>query len=103
MADGEHDCEQMPDEGVRVARTNGHVGISQWDWCLVVERLATEEHLEANHYLEQFGDLVWCTIIGIAHCPFCGMQLDPLSEAEKVSRPAEFVHVDGSGWAIEIR
>ena len=67
-----------------------------------MQRLANESDLEENHYLENIGNTIWTTAVGICYCPFCG---DPLPDAKRSmsSRDAEYQHVDYSGWTAEVR
>lgn len=101
MTDDEHICDRMPAGGVRVERESGYIGLALWQWCLVVERVATEEDVEENHYLENSGEMIWSTVVGISHCPFCGALLESSSSGFEVPR-AEYFHVDGLGWRVKI-
>jgi len=54
-------------------------------WTLNIQKQATETDLEENHHLENVGDIIWATEIGILYCPFCG---------EKLSAPASDIAGD---------
>ena len=64
-------------------------------WILNINRVATEEDLENNHYLEVPGETVETVAIAVLYCPYCGEQLNE-SRADLI--PA-FRHFDFSkGW-----
>ena len=67
-----------------------------------MERLATESDLGENHYLENIGDTIWATAVGISYCPFCG---DLLPDTKQSLEPpdAEYQHVDYSGWIAKVQ
>jgi len=44
-------------------------------WILQVFREAGAEDLEENHRLEELGDLMNSTSVGIVYCPYCGTKL----------------------------
>lgn len=94
-SDSEHMCELMPARGIDVARARHFEMDSPWEWCLIVTRLATMEDVEENHYLDQEGDIIWQTQVGISHCPFCGMALE--EPAKQTHHEADFRHLDLSG------
>ena len=95
----EHKCSEIPEPGVRVVRSSAEEILSRWTWCLVVEREATEADLSENAYLEEVGDSMWSTYVGISHCPYCGDKLGSDSAHERGS--SEFVHLGGRGWGME--
>jgi len=68
----EHRCRALPGNGLGVYRAEHFLNGKNWEWCLVVQRLATESDLEENHHLENIGDTMWTTAVGISYCPFCG-------------------------------
>lgn len=96
MSDTEHQCSFIPKSGVAVCRAEHFLHGNEWQWCLVVGRLATEEDLLDNHYLKMPADLIWQTAVGISHCPFCGEQL---SDTIKPEGPRESArsHIDATG------
>ena len=61
-------------------------------------RGATEEDLLANHHLEEPGELIEYTDIGVECCPFCGQKLDESTEAERRAE-VSFSYVDCSRWS----
>lgn len=67
-----------------------------WEWFLVIQRSAVESDLEESCYLEGVGDLIWQTVLGISHCPYCGAALES-AKCKNVSRNAEIHHIDSSG------
>lgn len=102
MSESEHRCEKIPAHGVSVLEADYFLQGSDWEWCLVVERQATEQDLEDNSILEEVGETLWSTAVGISHCPFCGKQLAETPENGQPV-PAEYVHVDSSGWQSKIQ
>ncbi len=94
----EHRCESMPSDGVFVHRSKYWDEDSSWEWNLIIQRCADESDLDENHYLEEVGDIIWYTVVGISHCPFCGKNLES-SGLQSGDREAEFKHVDSSGWS----
>ena len=100
-AEFEHRCEFMPSEGVYVHRSEHWLQDSNWEWSLVIQRCADESDLEENHYLEEVGDIIWYTVVGIASCPFCGEKLES-SSLQVSDRESHFKHVDSSGWSRKV-
>lgn len=102
MGGNEHHCDRMPLGNVRVVHQQGYdeIGGESWSWYLVVERVATEKDLEENHYLEDVGDMIWCTVVGVSHCPFCGVALEA-REFGREKRAAEYFHLDRTGWMLK--
>jgi hypothetical protein len=47
------------------------------------------------------GDIIWYTVVGISHCPFCGTKLES-SGLQADDRGAEFKHIDSSGWSSKV-
>ena len=68
---------------------------------MAVERCATEADLNDSSHLEQVGDTIWSTIIGISHCPFCGAKLEP-SIDQPSERKSHFIHIDHSDWYAKV-
>lgn len=63
-------------------------------WNLCIRRLANEQDLEENHYLESEGDIIWQTTVEILYCPFCGAKLEGARKFEgEVS-----LYEGASGW-----
>jgi len=83
--------------GVQIFQTD-YRRSGESDWCLRVFREATEEDLQENHHLEEFGELIEYADIGIECCPFCGQKLDGNREAEKRAK-ASFSYVNCSRWS----
>jgi len=96
-SDDEHRCPELLPGGVHIVRAEYHLEDSDWSWSLIVCRLATPTDLEENHYLEEEGETIWQTIVGISHCPFCGAALEADIE-RPIPREADFHHIDSSGW-----
>ncbi len=90
-----HECEYQS-EGVRVERSSDYFH-GKYTWYLVISRTATELDLESNHHLEELGEELWCTVVEINSCPFCGTSL----RAEKLV-DIEFMHCDRRGWSVDI-
>ena len=63
----------------------------------VVERCAKEADLEESSYLEEIGETIWQTIVGISHCPFCGNKLESATRENNI-RDADICHNDFSSW-----
>ena len=97
----EHRCDRLPPEGVLVVSADQYLDGDDWSWCLMVRREATDRDLEENHYLETVGETIWYTVVGIAHCPYCGTRL-PGDDAAPAVRDAEYRHVDSGGWKSAI-
>jgi hypothetical protein len=96
MSDFEiHECKYQGN-GVRVERCSEYFQ-GKDTWRLVISRSATEHDLENNRYLEEIGQELWCTLVEINHCPFCGTSL----REEKIV-DVEFVHCDSRGWRADI-
>jgi hypothetical protein len=96
MNDIEHRCDLIPGSGVAVCRAENFLHGDEWDWCLLVERLATDEDILENHFLEMPGELIWQTVVGISHCPFCGEQLNDIRVTESPRGLARY-HIDSTG------
>ncbi len=91
MGERIHQCPNQP-ASVSVERGGSYFGKDE-NWVLVVTRSATEQDLEENHYLEEVGETVWSTVVGISHCPYCGKSLAQIQGGE-----AEIAHFDYSSW-----
>ena len=94
----EHACEYMPVDGVAILPATEDFEVEEWPWLILIERCATWDDLEQNQYLEEVGETIWRTMIGITHCPFCGKVLQSDVEPPTDSPKAEFYHLDASGW-----
>jgi hypothetical protein len=94
----EHTCEHLPAGSIAILPASEYLGVTEWPWLLLIERCATQEDLEGNHYLETIGETIWRTTVGITHCPFCGRALQGDVESSSESSQAEFYHFDASGW-----
>lgn len=93
-----HDCDQMPKSGVSIRSGAAYFEVEDLGWCLFVERLATEDDLQENHYLEEVGDTMWTTAVEIRHCPYCGVELLDARTRDLPDDFGRFVHIDSSGW-----
>ena len=102
MKDMEHKCRALPGTGIGVYRAEHFLRGENWEWCLVVQRLATESDLEENNYLENVGDTIWETAVGISYCPFCG-ELLPDSKQSLPSGNPEYQHVDYGSWYAKVQ
>jgi len=88
-----HKCNKIPQDDIRIVYSNHYGQRNEHVWCLVVERTATEEDLDENHYLEEIGQILWSTQIEIRHCPYCGKELfDP--EINKMEDYGQFLHIN---------
>lgn len=97
----EHRCQFIPSNDIYVYCSDEFLDSEVWEWCLVIQRSASESDLEENHYLDEVGDSIWQTIVGISHCPYCGENLESV-KCNKAAREAEFFHIDSSGWAGKV-
>ena len=102
MIQAEHQCKALPSEGIAVVQSEGYIDSGDWSWCMIVERCATEADLNENGHLEEVGETIWRTLVGISHCPFCGEALDPQCDSNS-ARDAHFVHLDLSNWRAKIQ
>ena len=88
----EHHCDSLPKAGVSI-----YVEDDDPAWSLHIQKEATESDLEENHHLENIGDTIWLTSIGILYCPFCGEKL-PEWGSVKPDGYGQFQHHDFSRW-----
>ena len=86
-------------KSIYIHTTEGYLHDTEWDWGLLIQREATEQDLEGNSYLEQVGDIIRQTVVGITHCPYCGERPGD-GNADHPASTAEFVHQDFSGWNV---
>ena len=98
IAEYEHRCKFIPSQDIHIYRSESVLHSEVWDWFLVIQRCADESDLEKNHYLDEIGDLIWQTVVGISYCPYCGDALES-AKCHDTSRDAEFRLVDSSGWS----
>lgn len=82
-----HKCKEME-------LTEAWITCSSGDSHLNINRVATEEDLEENHYLEEVGQIIELVSLQIRYCPYCGALVDG---AESQFLPA-FTHHDLSRW-----
>ena len=55
--------------------------ISEGECVLNINRVATEEDLEQNSYLEEVGQIIEFVGINVKFCPYCGEKIhEPSSE-----------------------
>ncbi|MGE6529925.1 hypothetical protein ACQKEM_13050 [Pseudomonas sp. NPDC077382] len=87
-----HHCEEQP-SGITVRLNNDYFDRRDSTWCLFIERQATEDDLEENHYLNEAGEIIWTTIVEISHCPYCGSKL----ASDTIIDTGGFAHIDFSG------
>ena len=66
----EHNCDSLPKNDVYI-----YIEDDDPAWTLNIQKEATESDLEENCYLENIGDTIWVTRIGILYWPFCGEKL----------------------------
>jgi NADH pyrophosphatase NudC (nudix superfamily) len=45
-------------------------------WLLNINKTATEQDLEENHYLEEVGQVIYQVAVNVNFCPYCGSKLD---------------------------
>ena len=95
----QHECDYLPNTGVSIVYADCFLHGEEAVWNLVIERQATEEDLEENHYLENVGDSIWQTIVEIYCCPFCGCTL---SKPKDKGQAGNFIHQDSSSWNLRI-
>jgi hypothetical protein len=88
----QHDCDSLPKSGVYI-----YLEDDDPTWTLNIQKEATESDLEENCYLENIGDTIWVTRIGILYCPFCGEKLPEL-ESVDLDSYGHFQHNDYSRW-----
>ena len=90
----EHECQYTDDEERPIVFSKNATNGFKNAWNLTIRRIAEEEDLEENHYLESEGDIIWEATIEIRFCPFCGTQLEGAREFE-----GEILLYDAaSGW-----
>lgn len=87
----QHACRFMPSGTVFVHRADQFLGESEWQWCLVASREATEQDLLEDHRLETVGDIMWQAVIGIGYCPYCGVLL-PGADPDNSNKKAAIGH-----------
>lgn len=92
-----HKCHLMPETGVYISFTFEQDST----WILTIQREATEQDVEDNHYLEDIGDIIWMTELEIRCCPYCGEVLEELAGAKKPVL-GEFQHLDCSSWSSKV-
>ena len=100
MNQHEHRCPQIPKNGIYIHTTEGNLQDTKWEWCLLIQREATEQDLEDNSYLQQPGEIVWQTVVGITHCPYCGLRLSD-DIMDHSASTAQFVHLNYCGWNVK--
>ena len=88
----EHNCDSLPKSGVYI-----YIEDNDPAWTLNIQKEATESDLEENSHLENIGDIIWATQIGILYCPFCGEKLAVLESVDPYSY-GHFQHHDYSRW-----
>lgn len=93
-----HDCGQIPNSGIAIRCGSAFFENEDLSWCLFIERLATEEDLQENHYLEEIGEQIWTTAVEIKFCPYCGVELLTNKPGGLTEEFGYFVHIDSSGW-----
>jgi len=93
-----HHCVQMPKAGVSIRSGAAYFEADDLGWCLFVERLATEDDLQKNQYLEEVGETIWTTAVEIRCCPYCGVELVHTRSENPPDDFGYFVHIDSSRW-----
>jgi len=97
----EHTCANLPAGGVAIVSSSQYGWVTEWEWCLVIDREATEADLEESHILEEVGETMWTTVIGVSHCPFCGDRL--ASTTGRCAPTVHFQHMDYTAWHTKIQ
>lgn len=82
-----HKCKNMDSAEAWIENDEG-------EWLLNINRVATEQDLEENHYLEEIGQTIQHVAINVLFCPYCGQKLN---EAQGDLVPS-FRHNDFSKW-----
>ena len=90
-----HTC-KFQSEGVRIEKSRSYFH-EEFTWQLVITREATEDDLNNNHHLENFGDEIWSVVTEINNCPYCGCKL-----RGKPKNDGEFCLFDSSGFSVEV-
>lgn len=93
-----HCCDEMPSDGVSICWGPARFGSEDLGWFLVIERVATEDDLQENQYLEEVGDTLWTTAVEIKCCPYCGVGLTDARSVMTSEDFGYFIHIDSSGW-----
>ncbi len=91
-----HECDQMPKLGISIHTGDASFGDGDPSWYLTVQKTATEEDLEENHYLEEVDDIIWMTTIEIKCCPYCGEKLPSDQSQSPEDNFGYFYHNDFS-------
>jgi len=97
IKDNEHRCDYMPGKGVYISFDDDE----EPSWTLTVQREASLQDVEANHFLDMVGAIIWCTEIEIICCPFCGEALPSLEGRDKDTYGV-FRHIDSTGWSSKL-
>ena len=87
-----HECEFQSDN-VSIEYSDLYFGGGK-SWKMTVMRLATEDDVQENHYLDEVGDIIWQTVVTVNNCPFCGIKLSDAKPTE-----IKMLHIDSSGWS----
>lgn len=82
-----HQCDRM-------AFAEAWIENEQNEWLLNINRVATEQDLEENNYLETLGQTIDSIEVNILYCPYCGEQLN--KNQAKIS--PSFQYKDSSKW-----
>lgn len=82
-----HRCENMPLTDIWYERNQDSI-------ILNINRVATEQDLLENHYLEEVGQAVESIGVEVIFCPYCGKKLDTTN---KFLAPS-FTYHDFSKW-----
>lgn len=82
-----HECESMNNVEAWIEKQSG-------DWNLHINRVAGEEDLEENHYLEEVGQTIETVAVSVKFCPYCGIELPTKNN---IFNPS-FTHRDFSKW-----
>lgn len=48
-------------------------------WVLNINKVATDQDLEENCYLEEVGQTIYQVAVNVKFCPYCGSQLDTVA------------------------
>lgn len=82
-----HQCESMP-------LAEAWIEKSEQGWVLNINKVATKQDLENNHYLEYVGQTIYQVAVNIKFCPYCGSKLD---DTRDIKIPS-FKFYDFSKW-----
>jgi len=83
-----HQCESM-------ALAEVWIDKGEQGWLLNINKTATEQDLEENHYLKEVGQTIYQVVLNVSFCPYCGSKL---SSSDDSCIPRVDLY-DLSGWS----